>query len=279
MRKIILLAILLLIPGFLFAREEKAQEKSNTKKSVFQYNNKSDYYYCLPRNYNKNENISSKYPLVIYLHGGGGAGKINTLDFLGYSENNSPDNQKAENFQVNYPSIILVPQSPAGGWDPEKIIPLVEEFKSKYRIDNKRIYLIGYSMGGSGSYIFANGYYDYNQTLFAAIIRLAGQSQTTLREAISVNTSVWLHIGLNDVPKRIDVTREAYDFLKLKCIDSSESIENVNINGITGKTITLHSSNETEIKKTEYNDTGHGISRFPFDDNRLIKWMFGQRLK
>jgi predicted peptidase len=163
MRKIAFPVILLFILCNSFAREDKVQERSNPEKSVFQYNKKSDHYYCIPVNYNKTENDSDKYPLVIYLHGSGGAGKISTLDYLGHSENNSPDNQIAENFQVNYPSFVLVPQSPAGGWDPEKIIPLTEDFKSKYRIDNKRIYLIGYSMGGSGSYIFANAYYDYNQ--------------------------------------------------------------------------------------------------------------------
>lgn len=66
--------------------------------------------------------------------------------------------------------------------------------KKKYRIDYNRIYLIGYSMGGSGSYSLANAYYKYNKHLFDGILRLAGQSQITLESSIIENTSVWLQI-------------------------------------------------------------------------------------
>lgn len=278
MKKIIFLVILSFSIGNIIAQQKMALAKSEIEIYEFQYNKDSDYFYCLPNDYGKVGNEAKRYPLVIYLHGGGGSGDISRLDYLGYTDDNNEKNQIAEKFQSKYPSFVFVPQSKRG-WDGSKIIPLVEDFKSKYPIDNKRIYLIGYSMGGSGSYIFANDYYDYNQTLFAAIIRLAGQSQTILRDEISLKTSVWLHVGLNDVPKRINITREAYNFLKLKHPDVKESKEKININGITGTTLSLSDKKSENIKKTEYNGVGHGIYRFPFDDNNLLLWLFNQKLE
>jgi predicted peptidase len=244
----------------------------------FQYNQSSDYYYCLPWNYNNQSNSNRNYPLVVYLHGWWGAGKVNNLNYLGYDTDDGIDDKTAKNFQVNYPSFVLVPQSNENAWDALKVIKEIEEFKGKYRIDNNRIYLIGYSMGGSGSYILANGWYDFNQSLFAGIIRLAGQSQTTLRDEIAQKTSVWLHIGLSDEKTRINVTREAYSFLKSKHPQAVESTSNVNINGIIGTTVTLKENNTETIKKTEYKNIGHGIDIFPFGNDSLIKWLFEQEL-
>lgn len=242
---------------------------SQEKESGFQYNNDLDFYYSLPQHYNLAENETKLFPLVIYLHGGGGRGKIGGLDFLGYSD---------EAFQSTYPSFVLVPQSDRG-WNPGKINPLIEKFVSEYPVDTRRIYLIGYSMGGSGSYIIANGLYDYNQTLFAGIIRLAGQSQTTLRDPIALNTSVWMHIGLDDTPLRVDITREAYGFLKENHPNSDESAEKVEINGISGTTFTLEGKGSSQVKLTEYDGVGHGIFRFPFDDRGLMSWLFQQHLE
>lgn len=272
MKKLVLIFLLVFPSVIIFA-----QEGTEYTLSLFQHNNESDYYYCLPWNYNNAQTDTKLYPLVIYLHGAGSYGEINSLDYLGYSVDDQNPGAVAKNFQINYPSFVLVPQSKQG-WDTSKIIPIIEDFISKYPIDRKRIYLIGHSMGGSGTYILANGYYDYNRTLFAAIIRLAGQSQTILRDSVAFHTSVWLHIGLDDSPQRIDTAREAYNFLRLKNPDTTEFTEKINIGGITGTTTTLKRDNSAIINKTEYDGTGHDIYRFPFDDKRLISWLFSKKL-
>lgn len=253
------------------------QEPAEYKRSLFQHNEASDYYYCLPWNYNIPENKTACYPLVIYLHGGGGPGDIAGLDFLGYSAEGQKQGEVSKEFQTKYPSFVLVPKAKRG-WNPADVIPLFEEFKSKYPIDEKRIYMIGYSMGGSGSYIMANGFYDNIQTLFAGIIRLAGGSQSELRDPIVKNTSVWLHIGLKDEPRRLEVSREAYDFYKMKNPGTSESTEEININGKTGVTKSIIKDGSAIFRLSEYNETGHDIYRFPFDDKKLMTWLFEQIL-
>lgn len=244
----------------------------------FSYEEELDQYILEPWNYNKDYNKDRKYPLVIFLHGSGGAGNISYLSHLGYDNpDDSYENETALNFQKTHPSFVLVPQT-YGGWDYASLVEQVEGFKAKYRIDDNRVYLIGYSMGGSGSYAFMNNYYDYNGHLFAGLIRLAGQSQTSVREAIAENTDIWLHIGLEDLQLRVDVTREAYQFLKDYHPQSEESVTQVPIPDITGETYTLKINREDRFKRTEYEGVGHGVSTLPFKDPYLIQWLFSKRL-
>lgn len=256
--------------------ESEIFNKSDRPK--FEHNTSSDFYFCKPWNYDKSFNSERDYPLVVYLHGAGSAGKINYLDYLGYDANLLFDNAQARNFQLNYPCFVLVPQT-NDSWDNDKLINQIEDFKKSHRIDLNRIYLIGYSMGGSGSYSLANAYYKHNKHLFAGIIRLAGQSQTTLEDSIVKHTSVWLHIGLKDSELRIQVTRDAYDFLKSNHLQAIETTSKVNISPYSGTTVTLTENGVEIAKKTEYNNVGHGINNLPFADEYLLKWLFGQKVK
>lgn len=244
----------------------------------FEYNEAEDFYLLQPWEYNAEVNSNRTYPLVVYLHGSGGAGNISYLNYIGYDNpDDDYDNETALNFQKTYTSFTLIPQT-YGGWDNSKLIKLVEDIKSKYRIDESRIYLIGYSMGGSGSWSFMNAYYDYNEHLFAGNIRLAGQSQTSVRDAIAEKTGIWLHIGLNDTEQRVTVTRDAYQFLQDYHPSATESINDVPIEGYVGKTYTLHLNGREQFKRTEYEEVGHGVSSFPFKDPKLMQWLFSQRL-
>lgn len=250
----------------------------SSDRPYFEYNSAENYYSLAPWNYEKETNLSKQYPLIVYLHYAGGAGKISDLKFLGYDSKNLFTNSQALDFQLNYPCFVLAPQT-NDQWDNDKLISLIEKFKKNNRIDTSRIYLIGYSMGGSGSYALANAYYQNNKHLFAGIIRLAGQSQTTLEDSIVKNTSVWLHIGLKDSDLRIQVTREAYDFLKNNHPRAIETESKVNISPYSGTTLTLTEDGIEVAKKTEYNNVGHGINSLPFADEYLLKWLFNQKIK
>ena len=258
----------------------KSEVFNNSNRPFFEYSATGDYYYCLPWNYAESINAERKYPLVIYLHPSGGAGDIKNLGlyYLGYDTNDGNDDSRAINFQKKHPSFVLVPQT-ADSWDYNKIISTIEEYKRKYRIDISKIYLIGYSLGGSGSYVLANKYYDYNKQLFASIIRLSGQSESIVENEIAQNTAIWLQIGLNDYITRVTVTQDAYNFLKNFHIGAVEKSENITIAGKTGTTYTLIINGKEMVKKTEYNDVGHEIGSFPFEDGKLIEWMYNQQVK
>jgi predicted peptidase len=243
----------------------------------FEYNSETNQYILQPWNYYLPENSKRKYPLVIFLHGSGGAGNVKYLNFLGYD---NPDDFKVDStaykFQTNYPCFTLCPQT-SSGWNISALIQQVENFKNQYRIDESRIYLIGYSMGASSSYSFANDYYGYNQQLFAGIIRLAPWSQTSLRNEVAQNTAIWIQSGIDDA-NGIKTTRDSYAFLKNFHSGAIESTSAVPIEGYNGTTYYLTINNDDMVKCTEYVGVGHGVVAFPFKDPLLLKWLFNHSL-
>lgn len=243
----------------------------------FTFDAARNHFLLKPWNYDTPENSQKNFPLVIFLHGMGGAGDISYLNFLGYDKDDGVDDTVALGFQKRYPAFVLVPQT-NGEWDNAKLIEEGEYIKKTYRIDTKRIYLIGYSMGGSGSYSFANAWYDYNQHLFAGIIRLVGQSQTVVRDSIAERTAIWLHVGMLDLPLRINVVRSAYNFLRDYNKGAVETVKDTTISAYPAKIYTLTINKDDRIKLTEYDNAGHGIVNVPFRDNHSIDWLFRHTL-
>jgi predicted peptidase len=262
-------------PGFaLGAGTSPGEVFADADRPSFGYESSPGCYWCEPWNYSKAENASREYPLVVFLHGSGGAGNIGYLWYLGYGE----ADPRARAFQAAHPCFVLVPQT-SGSWDDKALIALIEGFRKGRRIDPSRLYLIGYSMGGSESFSLANAYYDYDKTLFAGIIRLAGQSQPSVRDAIAARSAIWLHIGLNDDRARIKIAREAYAFLKKRSPDAVEYSNPAGTLGASGTTLTLRTGGVGLDKKTEYAGVGHDIASLPFEDPAVIDWLFARQAR
>ncbi len=239
--------------------------------SDFNFIQEGGYYLCQPWRYTRAVNRFRNYPLLVYLHGSGGAGEPRGLAHFGYGQG-----EVAVNFKRNHPCFVYAAQT-GGVWDYSLLISQIEDIRLRYRIDAERIYLAGYSMGGSGSYALARAYHDYNGTVFAGIIRLAGQSQVELPDEIIEKSSIWLHIGLLDSEVRVETTRDAFDFLKLPGL--TEGGEAVRIPDHPGWTQSLYDDGFARFRMTEYAVDGHGISNFPFSDPRLVEWLFERRLR
>ncbi|MDC7223141.1 MAG: alpha/beta hydrolase [Spirochaetales bacterium] len=235
-------------------------------------------YYWLqpPWNYDKDYNSSRDYPIVVSLHGSGGTY---------YAPCIVGDEEEMQ----EYPCFFLAPHS-AGSWGDadDWARTLIEELKEEYRIDEDRIYLIGFSMGGSGSYKFAHGYEDEQQGYFAGIVRLAGASQTTLSDGIADVTSVWYHVGLTDSydggetnvsddDDRISV--QAYNYVKNYSGNSSASQDIVydTLDGYDRKTKTLTKNGIEIMKLSHYTDMGHSSST-AWKDPDVLEWLFDQSL-
>ena len=111
------------------------------------------------------------YPLVVWLHGRGG--DVMTPD--------SPGQARAfasgDNFRKR-PCFIISPQNPDQlGWNGVKadgVVEIVKELLKNLPIDEKRVYLAGYSMGGYGTFhILAQ-----EPKLFAAGVPIAGGGES-----------------------------------------------------------------------------------------------------
>ena len=164
---------------------------------------KCGYSYVLrfPENFKKNK----KYPLVVFLHGGNNSnprllnGRVLTVNNFFIPENDQ--------------YIIASPIKLGIDWSPKKIQDVIADIESQLKIDKKRIYLTGLSMGGRGTFIVAAELPD----LFAAIMPLSPHhtpySYLNLASKVS-HLPIFLHHSTNDKTSKFSVAEKMSEELK-----------------------------------------------------------------
>lgn len=169
---------LLLSILYLFA---SAQTKPADKAKV-----KYEYSLYLPKDY---QSTKRSYPLVIYLHGGSQRG-----DDLAKLQEYGPPQSVSQG--QHSPFILASPQCPDGKyWSTDNWFdPLYSELLTNYRIDAKRVYLTGISMGGYGTWQTAVAY----PNKFAAIVPLCGGCDDSLQICRIKHMPVWTFHGTAD---------------------------------------------------------------------------------
>jgi predicted esterase len=145
----------------------------------------TNYQLYLPEGYN-NDTLT-RWPLILFLHGSGESGyDINKVKVHGPPK--LVDNGK------KFPFIIVSPQSPVpNGWDVETLYQLLQYIKNKYRVNEKKMYCTGLSMGGFGTWALAMKYPDE----FAAIAPICGGGDTSNAWKLR-NIAVWCFHGAKD---------------------------------------------------------------------------------
>jgi hypothetical protein len=113
-----------------------------------------------PWGYGKEDNASRLYPLLVSGMWGEGQGQYNKV-------------------AQDYPAFVIDYQKSSSSDGQALAVWINSAIEAGYRIDENRIYLTGFSYGGSSSYPLAQGMYSEDM-YFAAIIRVAGQSQSDL---------------------------------------------------------------------------------------------------
>ncbi|MGC1243771.1 MAG: PHB depolymerase family esterase [Chryseosolibacter sp.] len=152
----------------------------------------------LPQGYEEN---SDKYPVVIFLHGIGERG-VNTTDSAILRESvqkvaalGPPSYVKSG---TEFPFILISPQlkNNYGHWPSAYVMEVIDHIKTYLRIDEKRIYLTGLSLGGGGAWWTAQDYPE----LFAALAPVCGGRNTPSKAcAIAAeNLPVWAFHGDKD---------------------------------------------------------------------------------
>lgn len=131
-------------------------------------------------------------PLVIFLHGSGGSRRaIERAKWSG----------EVKTFVSPAPGIpsahVLVPQS-KGEWDPGSLDRMLDYvLEENPRIDRNRIYCIGYSMGGKGTWEWAMN----SPHRFAAIVPKGFIPNLTKLDQM-VSLPIWAMVGSNDTRAR-----------------------------------------------------------------------------
>ncbi|MBK8809099.1 MAG: dienelactone hydrolase family protein [Bacteroidales bacterium] len=205
---------------------------------------------------------NEKYPLVIYLHGGGSRGKNNRSQLEEIARNLASDS-----IQEKYPSFVIAPQCPHDkqfldihykqypiafhsqdevpeSIETKLIVDLIKEFSQKYPIDTTRIYVCGFSMGASGSWDIITRY----PNLFSAAFMIAGSKDTTKVEKVK-HLPIWFFHGKHDNICTSETSEKTHEAL-------------VKINGNSKLTVF---------------DAGHGCIKETLNTPGLYEWLFAQK--
>lgn len=135
-----------------------------------------------------------KLPLVVTLHGsGGGRRDIEQKKWQGtIRQLLQPENQKFE-------AMVLEPQS-GGEWDPGSLEEMLNHvLRQNPDVDVRRIYCVGYSMGGKGTWEWAMNYPER----FAAIIPKGFIPDLSEIESM-VDLPIWAMVGDKDSRPRAE---------------------------------------------------------------------------
>jgi len=202
----------------------------------------------VPQGYDK----LKKYPLVIWLHGGGSSGDDNEKQIALDNKLGTHFWTRKEN-QDKHPAFVLAPQS-LGGWDSnistdlsdelKLVLAILEVVRKEYNIDPDRMYVAGQSNGGIGAF----GLITKKPGLFAAAIPLCGAGNPGIAVR-AAKTAVWAFHGEKDE------------------VISSESSRNM---------ITALKKAGGNPRYTEYKGVGHDIWELVFKEPGLEEWLFAQ---
>jgi predicted peptidase len=202
---------------------------------------------------------TAQYPLVVFLHGAGERGTDNVKQLVhGTKEFAKPESRK------KYPCFVIAPQCPEGKrWvEVEWTLPshqqlpedsesakltleLISALQKEFRIDPKRLYITGLSMGGFGTWDLVTRHPD----MWAAAVPVCAGGDEATADKIS-KLPVWAFHGDKDtvvIPAR-----------------SRNMIAAMKKTG--GKPL-----------YTEYPNVGHNSWDAAYADPKMMEWLFSQK--
>ncbi|MCM4167284.1 2-succinyl-6-hydroxy-2,4-cyclohexadiene-1-carboxylate synthase [Arenibacter antarcticus] len=145
------------------------------------------YYLYYPENYKSSGD--EKFPLLLFLHGGGESG--GSLDAV---KRNGPP--KLLTGGKKFPFLILAPQNPNEKmwWNTRAVNQLLETVIAENKVDPNRIYLTGLSRGGGAAWEMAVQYPDK----FAALAVVCGMAPLPYASWINKKLPIWVFHGDQD---------------------------------------------------------------------------------
>jgi predicted peptidase len=200
-----------------------------------------------------------RYPLLLYLHGAGERGDDNVSQLK-----HATPVLLSDSVRKRYPGYLVAPQCPADrkwtgtNWQADHprqteritetlalVLDLVADLQTKHRIDPKRIYVTGVSMGASATWDLASR----RPELFAAAVPICGGCHPA-QGARLAKLPLWAFQGAKDEVVKPDMARRTLEAIRRAGGDP---------------------------KYTEYPDRGHDIWRPAYQSPSLLPWLFAQK--
>ncbi len=192
--KRLLAIIVILLPLLLVAQNE--YELTAYRNVV---PNGYNFWLSIPNTY---QDHKSEMPVIVFLHGHSLCGsdlyrvrRYGCLDALSMGR------------KIN--AMVIAPQNPGGPWKPEKINNVLDWVQSHFEMDTNRIYVIGMSLGGYGTFEYVGTYPDR----FAAAMALCGGSN--LKNHCGLNKlPLWIIHGTADRDVPVSCSQHIVDEMK-----------------------------------------------------------------
>jgi predicted peptidase len=225
----------------------KANTQASQTFSAYQFRTtrpavtKLNYLLHLPEGYDAK--ASKLWPTILFLHGAGERG-----DELEKVLVHGPP--KLAKRDPKFPFIVIAPQTPAGGrWHADELLALLDNVTGDHKVDPKRVYLTGLSMGGYGSWELGAAHPER----FAAIAPICGGGNTIdVRLARRVEghplktLPVWAFHGAKDSVVPLSESE--------RMIEAFKSIGN------------------QDVKLTVYPEANHDSWTETYDNPKLYEW-------
>jgi predicted peptidase len=172
----------------------------------------SPYVLFVPHDYDGKK----EYPIILFLHGAGETKSAKKGAKMPVEVGIGPAIKKREK---DFPFIVVIPQAEAksgvvGRWgagaaDGKRAIAMLDEVMKEYKVDPKRQYLTGLSMGGFGTWSHAAAHADR----WAAIAPICGGGNVKDAEKLK-DLPCWCFHGADDNVVRASLSRDMIDAIK-----------------------------------------------------------------
>lgn len=174
---------------------------------------------------------SKKYPVIVSLHGAGGRGTNNSKQLKDWNRQLTEPQRRNQ-----FPCYIVAPQA-AELWNASHLRRVRALIETLAAVDADRIYILGHSMGGHGTYIFIQLAPDY----FAAAAPSAGSGLKRTDDFIDPrkirHLPIWAFHGDRDSVCPIEKDQKVFDEMKRIGGNMKFTVWNGDNHGVSGKFI------------------------------------------
>jgi predicted peptidase len=216
----------------------------------------SPYVVYVPKNYDGKTEV----PVILFLHGAGETKQVAKKD--GKAKDGKAKEGKMpvevgigpaiKKREKDFPFLVVIPRAEGFGWAAEsanakRALAMLDEVMREYKVDPKRQYLTGLSMGGMGTWSIAVAQPDR----FAAIVPICGRGDPKAAGKIK-DLPCWAFHGDADPTVRVEGSRDMIEAIK-KAGGSP--------------------------KYTEYPKVGHNSWDMAYNTDELYTWLLEQKKK
>ena len=229
------LSVILALSGAAVAEEGKKQKQVKLDVEVV-IKVPMNHLLYLPDGYEEKDS----WPLLIFLHGVGERG-----DDLEKVKLHGPP--KLIEAGKKFPFVVISPQCRRRGWwQPEAVAQLVETAVKTHKIDRRRVYLTGLSMGGYGTWATATKF----SHLFAAVVPICGGGEPADAARMKA-VPTWAFHGAKD---RVVPLKQSEDMVS--------ALETAGGN----------------VKLTTYPDADHDSWTVTYENDKVYEWLLKHQL-